>query len=169
MAEIVLTAGTLTREAFEPFGDVIETTGAECRIVNEGSARRFHDLAAIDVAAGGGRPLLSIFRARPVAPPLPIRLMERHPLGSQAFVPLSPRPFLVVVAPPGDAVAPGELRAFLTAPGQGVNYRRGVWHHPLLALGEESDFLVVDRGGPGANCDVLRFDPALRIVLEAGI
>ena len=166
MADVTLTPRPLTRAAFAPFGEVIETAHAESRLVNDGNARRFHDLAAIDVAEGGGRPLLNIFRARPLAPPIPIRLMERHPLGSQAFVPLGSRPFLVVVAPPGEAVAPEALRAFRAEDGQGVNYRRGVWHHPLLALGGESDFLVIDRGGPGENCDFFRFDPETEIVLD---
>ena len=79
-------------------------------------------------------------------------MMERHPLGSQAFVPLSDAPYLIVVAPAGD-LDPAKLRAFSTRGWQGVNYARGVWHHPLLALERVSDFLVVDRGGEGPNCD----------------
>jgi len=81
-------------------------------------------------------------------------------------MPLGPAPFLVLVAPPGDTVKPADLRAFKTAPGQGVNYRRGVWHHPLIALNEVSDFLVIDRGGAGENCDEVHFGEA-EILLDA--
>ena len=141
----------LTRAAFRPFGDVVEAAGAAQFEINEGAAIRFHDLARIDVAAEGGRPLVNIFRARPLPLPLTVAMVEKHPLGSQAFIPLAPAPFLVVVAPPGDAVRPAGLRAFLAAAGQGVNYAPGVWHHPVIALDRPTDFLVIDRGGPGAN------------------
>jgi ureidoglycolate lyase len=160
---IVLQAQPLTRAAFASFGDVIETDGAEHFPINAGSTERYHDLASVDLGPEpGARTLVNIFHGQPVAgQPLPLRLMERHPLGSQAFVPLSARPFLVVVAAPDSApTEPDNLHVFLTAPGQGVNYARGVWHHPLLALEAVSDFLVVDRGGPGHNCDEVEFDPA---------
>ena len=148
----------LTTDAFRPFGDVIEAGGAaRHHTINAGFAERYHDLARIDTGEGGGRPLLNIFRATPR--PLPLRLdeVERHRLGSQAFVPLAPLRFLVVVAPPGPAPQAGQLRAFLAAPGQGVNYARGTWHHPLIALDAGGDFLVIDRGGPEAagDCEVL--------------
>ena len=161
-----LTPLPLTREAFAPFGDVIETAGARHYPINEGTTERFHDLAALDVAAGEGRAIVSIFRGQPRVLPLAIRMMERHPLGSQAFMPLSDNPWLVVVARPGVPPGPEDLVAFRPGPGQGVNYARGVWHHPLIALGAVSDFLVVDRAGPGANCDehVLAGDPAARIL-----
>jgi len=148
-----LTPAPLTAEAFAPYGEVIETAGASELAVNQGTATRFDDLAAIDVAAGGGRPRLSIFRAAARELPLEIALMERHPLGSQAFVPLMGAPFLIVVGGRGDGFAADDLRAFVTAPGQGVNYARGVWHHPLIAIGAQADFLVVDRGGAGDNLE----------------
>ena len=150
----------LTPEAFAPFGEVIEAGTGERLMINEGTTERFNDLAEIDVNAEGGQPIINIFRAQPRALPLPILMVERHPLGSQTFVPLGPAPFLVLVAPPGDTVTASDLRAFKTAPGQGVNYRRGTWHHPLIALDQVSEFLVIDRGGPGENCDELRFDGA---------
>ena len=84
-------------------------------------------------------------------------MVERHPLSSQAFIPLAPAPFLLVVAAAGDAPRPAALRAFVTDGAQGVNYARGTWHHPVLALDRITDFLVVDRGGPGENCDVISF------------
>ncbi|MCY3672372.1 MAG: ureidoglycolate lyase [Alphaproteobacteria bacterium] len=148
----------LTRAAFRPFGDAIEADGAERFKINNGSTTRFHDLARVDVAAEGGHPLVNIFRARPLPMPLTVAMMEKHPLGSQAFVPLEAAPFLVVVAPPGDTVRPADLRAFLARAGQGVNYAPGVWHHPVIALGRETDFLVIDRGGPGDNLAEFFFD-----------
>lgn len=140
----------LTREAFAPFGDVIEPAAAtQTYAINAGSATRFHDLARIDADRDDGRPVLSLFRAQPRTLPFALTMLERHPLGSQAFVPLSPRAYIVVVAS-----APSALPlAFLARDGQGVNYRAGTWHHPLLALDAVSDFLVIDRAGPGNNCD----------------
>jgi ureidoglycolate lyase len=142
----------LTREAFAPFGDVIQLEGAKHFAINAGTAERFHDLARIDVATQGGIPLVSLFRAQPRPLPIELALMERHPLGSQAFIPMTDRPYLVVVAQ-DDGGRPGPLQAFITRGWQGVNYARNVWHHPLLALGEAGDFLVVDRGGEGNNLE----------------
>jgi ureidoglycolate lyase len=147
----------LTAEAFRPFGDVIEMREGESRPINNNTCLRWDHVAGLDITQVGGAPLLSLFRAQPVTLPLTVPLLERHPLSSQAFVPLSPRPFLVVVAPPGDGVTPAAIRAFLTASGQGVNYAAGVWHAPLLALGEASDFVVIGRAGPEANCDFHHF------------
>jgi ureidoglycolate lyase len=142
----------LTRGAFRTFGDVIETSGAEHFETNAGYAERFHDLARIQCSAEGGRPLLSIFRAKPFPLPLKIELMERHPLSSQAFVPLGLAPFLVVVAERSKRPEAGDLRAFRTDGRQGINYRPGTWHHPLIAL-TPADFLVIDRKGPGEGFD----------------
>ena len=111
-------------------------------------------------AAEGGRPLINIFRATPWKLPLRVAMVERHPLSSQAFIPLAPARFLLVVAAPGNAPDPTALRAFVTDGSQGVNYARGTWHHPVLALDHVTDFLVVDRGGPGENCDVISFGDA---------
>jgi ureidoglycolate lyase len=152
----LLTIEPLTAEAFRPFGDVIEASDtAHHFTINEGFAERYHDLARVDTAGEGGHTLVSIFRAVPRTFPLAITVMERHPLGSQAFVALAPRPFLVVVAAPGDAPGPPDIRCFLAQAGQGVNYARGTWHHPLIAVDAPGDFLVIDRGGPAAqgNCD----------------
>lgn len=151
-----LTIEPLTAEAFRAFGDVIEASDAARHFtINQGFAERYHDLAHIDTAGGGGHTVVSIFKALPRVFPLPITLMERHPLGSQAFVALAPMPFLVVVARPGAAPGPQDIRCFLAAAGQGVNYARGTWHHPLIALDVPGDFLVIDRGGvaDGGNCD----------------
>ncbi|BFG73265.1 ureidoglycolate lyase [Paraburkholderia terrae] len=140
----------LTREAFAPFGDVIELEGAKQIPINLGTTIRYHDLAKVDVTDEGGRTLVNLFRGQPRALPFEITMMERHPLGSQAFMPLNDKPYLVVVAPAGE-LDESKIRAFVTSGWQGVNYAKGVWHHPLLALGEVSDFIVVDRGGDGHN------------------
>ena len=166
MSDTALPVEPLTRAAFAPFGDVIETGGAQHFEINNGSTTRFHDLARVDVAAEDGHALVNIFRARPLPMPLTIAMVEKHPLGSQAFVPLDAAPFLVVVAPPGETVAPAALRAFLARAGQGVNYARGVWHHPVIALGRETDFLVIDRGGPGDNLAEFFFGEGDRRVVE---
>jgi ureidoglycolate lyase len=157
-----LTVEPLTRQAFEPFGDVIELKGARHFPINLGTTERFHDLARIDVGDEGGRPLVSLLRGEPRTSPMEIRMMERHPLGSQAFIPLTDTPFLVVVAPAGP-LDPAKLRAFVTRGWQGVNYAKGVWHHPLLALERVSDFIVVDRGGEGPNCDEAWLDEVLHL------
>ena len=153
----------LTNDAFASFGDVIQTDGAERLIINEGTTERFHNLADIDVAGNEGRPVISIFRGRTRrldrTQPIEINMMERHPLGSQAFIPLHDAPYLVVVAPISDAVGPDNLHAFLAQGNQGVNYRRKLWHHPLLVLEDGHQFLVIDRDGPGDNCVEHFFTP----------
>jgi len=142
----------LTRSAFAPFGDVVELEGARQIPINLGTTMRYHDLAHIDVADAGGRPLVNVFRGEPRRLPFEVTMLERHPLGSQAFIPLSDRPYLVVVAPAG-VLDDDKIRAFVTRGWQGVNYAKGVWHHPLIALEVQSDFIVIDRGGEGHNCD----------------
>ncbi|HVE08318.1 MAG TPA: ureidoglycolate lyase [Paraburkholderia sp.] len=140
----------LTRAAFAPFGDVIELDGAKQIPINLGTTIRYHDLANVDVGEQGGRALVNLFRGQPRTLPFEVKMLERHPLGSQAFIPLNDKPYLVVVAPAGE-LDPAAIRAFVTSGWQGVNYAKGVWHHPLLALAEVSDFIVVDRGGEGLN------------------
>ncbi|GIL01723.1 MAG: ureidoglycolate lyase [Alphaproteobacteria bacterium] len=151
----------LTREAFTPFGQVIGTRGARHYPINDGTTTRFHDLAKVELAGWRAHPLISIFRGRPFAPPIRVAMLERHPLGSQAFMPLSARPFVAVVAGDEDG-RPGRPSAFLVGPDagglRGVNYARNVWHHPLIALEGESDFLVVDRDGEGDNLETFAFD-----------
>jgi ureidoglycolate lyase len=93
-------------------------------------------------------------------------MMERHPLGSQAFIPMSNQPYVVVVAPSGE-LDTSKIEVFLASSKQGVNYHKGTWHHFCLALNQESDFLVVDRGGKGDNCDVEKLDGSLVITLAA--
>lgn len=147
-----LTLERLTPEAFSPFGTVIAPDPAKARMINGGTTTRFHELARAEALGEGAAVVINIFRGAPRRFPYKIDMMERHPLGSQSFSPLSPRPFLVVVAEDEGGV-PSVPRVFLAEGGQGVNYRANVWHHPLMALGETSDFLVVDRAGPGDNLE----------------
>lgn len=163
MRELVPTP--LTAEAFAPYGDVIEASDrAQIMPINYGQTTRFHDLARIDVADEGGRAITSIFRGKPLEPPI-LKIVERHPLGSQAFVPLHGRPYLIAVAPPG-VFDPARLTVFLAAAGQGVNYAKGTWHHFLLPLEAESDFLVIDREGPGENLDEIELSPADQVMVR---
>ncbi len=157
-AKLDLFPAPLTQAAFEPFGDVIDISDVDPIEINEGTTERFHDLARVDTADENGTTLVNIFRGQPRAQPIALRMVERHPLGSQAFYPLRNLPWLVVVAPAGDTVELKSLRAFRATGTQGVNYRKGVWHHPLLVLNADHDFLVIDRGGPGDNCDEFRFE-----------
>ena len=109
-----------------------------------------------------GRTLINIFRSTPLEQPVSIKMMERHPLSSQAFIPMGPQPFLVVVAPKGEMDIT-KIEVFLASSHQGVNYHKGTWHHYCLALHQVSDFIVVDRGGAGDNCDVINLDGSLVI------
>ncbi|HTK85695.1 MAG TPA: ureidoglycolate lyase [Patescibacteria group bacterium] len=159
----LLKPAPLTAKEFKLYGDVIEPAQAvEVRHINYGNTDRFHDLARLDITGQEGRPLVSIFRSKPLPRPIPVKVMERHPLSSQAFYPLSNRPYMVVVAEKGE-FDPKKLRAFLAAPGQGVNYHAGVWHHYSLALDDISEFLVVDRGGPEKNCDEVFLEENIQI------
>jgi ureidoglycolate lyase len=161
-----MTPQPLTAEAFAPFGDVIEASDrAEQIAINYGMTTRFDDLAAVDVGDEGGRAIISIFRGKPLTPPV-LKIFERHPLGSQAFVPLNALPFLVAVAPAGD-FDPAAIRLFRAAPTQGVNYAKGVWHHFLLPLEGESDFLVIDRAGPGDNLDEIELGPDAAVLARS--
>jgi ureidoglycolate lyase len=151
----ILKIEPLEASAFAPFGDIIEANDtAKNFAINAGFAQRYQDLAKVDVSAAGGYPMISIFKAKPRSLPLSLRMLERHPLGSQAFMSLSAQSFLVVVAHADGPPQINQIRCFQTAAGQGVNYARGTWHHPLIAL-TSGDFLVIDRGGAPSdlNCD----------------
>lgn len=154
---------TLTRENFAPFGDVIEVSDkAKNFSINDGFTQRYHDLAQVDVTENNGRTLINIFRSTPLGQPVSIKMMERHPLSSQAFIPMGAQPYLVVVAPKGELDIT-KIEVFLASANQGVNYHKGTWHHYCLALHQVSDFIVVDRGGAGENCDVINLDGSLVI------
>lgn len=159
----LLTVKPLTALAFAPFGEVIEADPSTMRLINGGTTERFHALFSPDVVGEGARVIVNIFRGQPRAFPYEIGMMERHPLGSQSFSPLSGRPFLVAVSE-DEGGRPARPQVFLARPDQGVNYRRNVWHHPLMAIGEVSDFLVVDRDGPGNNLEEHFFASPYRIL-----
>jgi ureidoglycolate lyase len=144
----------LTVEAFAPYGDVIDGAGALSFVANGGAAFVHRDLARVDVGAFGGRVCVSWVQTAPRPLPIDIKVMERHALGSQAFVPLDGARLLTIVAPGGDFDA-NAIIAFLGAPSQGVNYKRGVWHHPLVALDRESKLVILDREGAGENLELI--------------
>ena len=146
----------LTPSAFADYGDVIAAAGATPVRINQGFAERIDDLARIDVLSEGGSVNISLFTARARPRPIAIALMERHPLGSQLFYPLQDRPWLVLVC--DDPHDPHGYRAFEASGRQGVNYRRNVWHHPLLVYADDEQFIVVDRAGPGDNLEEARLD-----------
>lgn len=154
----------LTPEAFAPFGDVLEAAGAPDRLINQGLCGRFHDRARLDF--GTGRAGISVFQAEPRSLPYRLEMVERHPEGSQAFLPMTQAPFLVIVAE-GQGAVPGRIRAFLTAPGQAINLLRGTWHGVLTPLHAPGLFAVVDRIGEGANLEE-HWLPEARMVYAAG-
>ena len=162
MTDRVLRSEPLTPDAFAPFGQVIETAGAQHYPINSGMTERYHDLARVELGGVHPRPLISIFRGQPYAMPLDLRLVERHPLGSQAFYPLSTNPWLVIVAEDASGI-PTNLRVFRPEPGQGINIAMNTWHGVLTPLERESDFLVVDRGGDGNNLEEHHFELPWRI------
>ncbi len=144
----------LTAAAFAPFGDVLEATG-DFRLINEGLCKRHHDRARLDFGPEG-RAGISVFDAVARALPYAFDLVERHPEGSQAFLPLSQHPFLVIVAP-DEGGRPGTPLAFLTSGAQGINLHRGTWHGVLAPLAAPGLFAVVDRIGITANLEEYRY------------
>ena len=148
-----LTIRPLIRTQFDRFGEVIEMERTKSHKINEGTTERFHDLANVDVNDLEGRTLINIFRGQPRPQPIEIKMMERHPMGSQAFYPLQPYEYLVVVSDNATTPTPDDLCAFRAAGNQGINYRKNIWHHPLLVLVPNHEFLVIDRGGPGGNLE----------------
>jgi ureidoglycolate lyase len=153
-------ARPLTAEAFAPFGDVLEVAGAPDRIINAGLCGRYHDRAKLDFGPGGSAGL-SLFDAEPRSLPYVLDLIERHPEGSQAFIPMHRNNWLVIVAVPGDI--PGPVQAFIAGPGQGINLHRGTWHGVLTPLHAPGLFAVVDRIGDTANLQEFPFDPPVLI------
>ncbi len=147
----------LSVEAFKPFGDVIQATDtAKHFSINQGYAERYDRLALVDANDLGGQAGISIFRAKARPMPIELSVLEKHPLGSQAFMPMSGHAYLVVVAPGGDEPLMDQAQCFLASATQGVNYAKGTWHHPLLAL-HDGDFLVVDRSGAKGDMNCVEF------------
>jgi ureidoglycolate lyase len=147
----ILIAEALTPTAFAPFGDVLDATGAPDKLINQGLCGRFHDRAQLDFGAGG-RAGISIFNAEPRALPYRLDMVERHPEGSQAFIPMHDAPFLVIVAQDLGG-SPDTPRAFLTNGAQGINFHRNIWHGVLTPLSQPGRFAVIDRIGPTPNLE----------------
>jgi len=166
VAEIVLQAVPLTRERFMPYGEVIEASTLQGSGMNDARFDRFDDLCDVEII--DGQVSVSIARSR-MASVLPYRIdmVERHPLGSQAFVPLEPCKMIIVVAPPAESVVAADLRAFETNGKQGINYRRGTWHMPLIAFESGHRFLIIDRAGDGPNCDEHDLDESVMLQAPA--
>ena len=166
MTTINLHPTPLTAAAFAPFGDVIETQGSNFNPINFGRTERHHDLAKVDTTEQNGHTGISIFRSQPLEGGFPFRVkvLERHPMASQAFISMQRRPFLVLVAPPTTTDQPdvSQLMLFKVGPNQGVNFHRGTWHHYSFSLDSSettTDFLCIDRcGGDGNNCDEYYFE-----------
>jgi ureidoglycolate lyase len=146
-----LVAAPLTAAAFAPYGEVI-ALGGRSDAINQGKGRRYPDLARMDLSPDG-RVAVSLMSCVPEATPVALRLMERHPNGNQVFMPLNNQRYIVVVAPAGGAPTPESLRAFLCDGEQGINYHRGVWHHPMIALDKPCAFFEVHWAGIDRNCD----------------
>lgn len=156
-----LTLSALTAEAFAPFGDVLDVSGTPDKIINQGLCGRHHDRATLDFS--DGRAGISLFNAEPRQFPITLDMVERHPEGSQAFIPMSLHPFVVVVAPDENG-KPGTPRAFVTEAGQAINLHRGTWHGVLTPIHAPGLFAVVDRIGDGANLEEHWFETAYQIV-----
>ncbi len=151
----------VSAEEFAPLGELLAARDAPTRMINAGRCERHHALATVE--RGGGEAIISIFRSEPVSLPYRCALLERHPLGSQAFMPLGADPWLSVVAP-DEGGRPGAPIAFLVPAGMGVNLRAGVWHGVLTPLDRAADFLVVDREGAGVNLEEVAISP---VTIEA--
>lgn len=149
-------ARPISAEAFAPYGELLSARPQPDRLINAGRCQRHHALATVQ--RGEGEAIISIFRSEPVSLPYDCALLERHPLGSQAFMPLGPDPWLSVVAP-DDGGRPGAPLAFIVPAGMGVNLRAGVWHGVLTPLDRAADFLVIDREGSGVNLEEVTIAP----------
>ncbi len=147
----------LTRDAFAPFGEVLEAHGQPSMIINQGKCGRFHDLASLDFIGDTARACVSMFLSEKRCLPYRLEMVERHPLGSQAFVPMTQAPFLIVACPDEDG-RPGTPRAFVSKAGQGINFFRNTWHGVLTPLSDPGLFAVIDRAGTGNNLEEVWFD-----------
>ena len=157
----------LTRENFSAFGDVIDVCDSNHKIaINDGLADRHHNLATVDVNDQNGHAIISIIDTQETQLPLKVSVMERHPIGSQAFMPIGDSPYIVLVSPAGE-FNPSKLCGFLAQPNQGINYAKGTWHHACISLYQSNQFLVVDRGGDGANCDFITVPESINITIES--
>lgn len=149
----ILTPQPLSAEAFAPYGDVICLDESRQILINQGLTTRFHDLFDIDCDGQGGKAIVNLFRTSPLPLPHRIETMERHPLGSQAFLPMDQAPFPVLVGRRGESLGAEDLTLFITNGFQGINFHKNTWHHFQIVTGHSRDFLVIDRGGDGCNLE----------------
>jgi|TARA_E500000178_G_scaffold310534_1_gene325719 ureidoglycolate lyase len=150
MNNIIIKPKMINKENFKKFGDMITTNGIKPLEINDGYAKRYDGIATLDAKKDNGESIISIFSALKRSFPMKVDMMEKHPLGSQAFIPMKETTFLAFVAPEGDKPDLDKVEAFIIPKGVGVNYNAGIWHFPLIAT-EDMDFLVVDRKGKGNN------------------
>ena len=162
--EIIIKPTEITRENFALYGDLISSDAIKPMDINEGYAKRFNNLAKINTSKDKGETIVSIFSALKRSFPMRIDMMEKHPLGSQAFVPMKETIFLSFVAPPGDTPEIDKIKSFIIPPKMGINYKPGIWHFPLIST-ENMNFLVVDRKGNGNNLIIHNLEKE-KIILE---
>ena len=154
----------ISRKNFSPYGDLISSDDIDCIDINAGYAKRFDNLANIDTLNDGGKTIVSIFSAAKRIFPMKIDMMEKHPLGSQAFIPMKETTFLSFVAPPGESPKISKIQSFIVPPKTGINYKPGIWHFPLIST-EDTNFLVIDRKGDGNNLIIHKFEKE-KIILK---
>jgi len=150
MNNLVIKPKLINKENFKKFGDMITTEDIKPLEINDGYAKRYDGIANLDAKKEDGESIISIFSALKRSFPMKVDMMEKHPLGSQAFIPMKETTFLAFVAPEGDKPDLNKVEAFIVPKGVGVNYNAGIWHFPLIAT-EDMNFLVVDRKGSGDN------------------
>tara|TARA_Y100000590_G_scaffold454650_1_gene601826 strand:+ start:652 stop:1146 length:495 start_codon:yes stop_codon:yes gene_type:complete len=155
--EITIEPKPIDKENFSKFGELVTTEGLKSVGINNGYAKRFEEAVKLDTRQDRGETTISIFSALKRTFPMKIDMMEQHPLGSQAFIPMKETTFLVLVAPKSDKPDLNKIKSFIVPPGIGVNYKAGTWHFPLIST-EEMNFLVIDRKGSGNNLKIENFE-----------
>ncbi len=164
---MILTPKPLTADAFAPYGEVVSTDSAKKEFsMNYGLATRYFDLAKIDVEEKGGKTCISLVHSNAIKFPFSVEKMEYHPFGSQLFYPLGELPFLVLVSIPSETLNTDKLELFITDGKQGVNYHKGIWHHYLMPLNDNSGFMVIDRNGNDENCIETQIKKQIHIQLS---
>ena len=146
----------ITKKNFSAFGELINTKKRKPIKINNGYAKRYHDLGKVDTSSKKGKPIISIFSAKKRNFPMKINMMEKHPLGSQAFIPMKETTFIVFVAPKGKMPNINKIKSFIVPKQTGVNYKPGIWHFPLISK-KNMNFLVIDRKGNGNNLIIHNF------------
>ena len=162
--EIIIKPIKISKENFAIFGDVISSDNVKPMNINSGYAKRFDSLANIDISKDKGQATVSIFSALKRFFPMKIDMMEKHPLGSQAFIPMKETTFLSFVTPAGKTPEINKIQSFIVPPKTGINYKPGIWHFPLIST-EDTNFLVIDRKGIGDNLIIHKFNKE-KIILE---